>query len=69
MYYRDDSRYAPHNCYTDGPKTVEGIEYEGYSKEYTADNDKMFSFYYEDTDLGTGMTANKISTDFSFNSP
>lgn len=65
MYYRDDTRYAPHNCYTDGPKTIEGINYEGYSTEYTSDPEKMFSFNYNDTNLGTGLVANKVTTAFS----
>lgn len=69
MFYRDESRYAPHNCYVDGPRTVEGIEYMGYATEYTAKPEKMFDFYYEDTNIGNGNVANKISTDFDYNSP
>lgn len=63
-YYRDHTRYAPHNCYTDGPKIVEGIKVDGYSREYTKDNDKMYIFNTEDTKLNSGNVANKAVIGF-----
>ncbi len=64
-FYRDNSKYAPHNCYTDGPKLIAGIEGLGYSREYTDRKDNMFKFYYEDTNLGTNLVANKVTLKFS----
>ena len=66
MYFRDESRVAPHNCYTNGESAVAGIEYMGYSTEHDSTYDKdMFKFNYKDKDLGTGKVANKITTAYS----
>ena len=64
-FYRDNTRYAPHNCYTDGPKIVAGIEGLGYSREYTNRHDDMFKFNYEDTPIGSGLKADKVTTKFA----
>lgn len=65
MYYRDNSRYAPHNCYTDGKKIIAGIEAAGYSREYTKANDKMLNFNSEDTALKDGETANTVTVGYN----
>lgn len=64
-YYRDDSRYAPHNVYTNGEMLNAGVEYMGYSKEYKDNFKKSLAFYYEDTELEGGVTANKATAPFS----
>lgn len=63
-YYRDETRYAPHNCYTDGPRIVAGIEEDGYSREYTESHDAMYLFNKEDTKLNTGKKANTVTVGF-----
>lgn len=65
MYYRDNSRKAPHNVYTDSEKIVAGIDYDGYRKEYNAEDSKMFAFNKEDTPLQSQMAANKVTTAFN----
>lgn len=64
-FYRDNTRKAPHNCYTDSEKLLKGIEYDKYSKEYTASKDNMFAFNTEDTPLASGNAANKVLTKFT----
>lgn len=64
-FYRDTNRYAPHNCYTDGPKIVAGIEGLNYSKEYTNRHDDMYKFNFEDTPIGSGLKADKVTLKFS----
>lgn len=68
MCYRDNSRVAPHNVYTDSEKLVAGVEKDGYDTDhkdyYKAD---MFKFNYEDKDLNTGKTANTVTTAFNAN--
>lgn len=65
MYYRDETRYAPHNVYTDTDKINEGIKVDGYRTEHDGSYEKMFAFNYEDTPLENGMTANKITTSYN----
>ena len=65
MYYRDESRYAPHNVYTDGEMINAGIEYMGYSKEYEDSFQKSFAFNLEDTDLEGGITASNVTMPFN----
>lgn len=68
MYFRDDSRVAPHNCYTNGEGIVAGIDYQGYQKEHDDTYDKdMFKFNYKDTPIGNGQKANKITTAYNEN--
>jgi len=67
MYYRDESRYAPHNVYTDTDKIKEGIAVDGYRTEHNPGLEKMFAFNYEDTPIGNGKVANKITTAFNDN--
>ena len=38
LFYRDESRVAPHNCYTNSEKLKEGIAAAGYSTEYLVRN-------------------------------
>ncbi len=64
-YYRDDSRYAPHNVYTNGEMLNAGIDYMGYSREYKDGFQKTFAFYYEDTDLENGITATNVTVPFN----
>lgn len=65
-YYRDESRVAPHNCYTDSEKLKAGIEAAGYRTEYPeGKHDKMFAFHAEDTALGSGQTATKVTTAYN----
>ena len=65
-FYRDESRYAPHNCYTDSEKIAKTLaENYSYNLSYEGDNSGMFAFNYEDTPIGNGQTANKITTAFS----
>lgn len=65
MYYRDNSRYAPHNVYTNSDMIQAGIDYKGYAPEHDNSYEKMFSFNYNDTNIGNGTTANKVSLSFS----
>ncbi len=69
VYYRDNARYAPHNVYTSGELLVDGIEYKEYSTVHETEPEKMFNFYYEEENLGSGNVANVIKTDYAHNSP
>ena len=64
-FYRDESRVAPHNCYTNSEKLKEGIAAAGYSTEYLGEKSKAFAFNVEDTVLGSGQTANKVTTAYN----
>lgn len=64
-YYRDNSRVAPHNCYTNSEKLAEGIANKGYRTEYEGSHKKMFAFNYEDTPIGNGQAANKVTTAYN----
>ncbi len=64
-FYRDESRYAPHNVYTNGEMLNAGIDYMGYSREYSDGFKKSLSFYYEDTDLKGGVTASNVTVPFN----
>lgn len=65
MYYRDETRYAPHNVYTDTDKIIEGISVDGYRTDHNESYEKMFAFNYDDTPIGNNMVANKITTAYS----
>ncbi|MGN0435030.1 MAG: DUF3048 domain-containing protein [Wujia sp.] len=65
MFYRDDTRVAPHNCYIDGPRTVDGIAYCGYAVDYQTEEQELFKFNKEDTPIGSGMSAKKVTTIFN----
>ena len=67
-FYRDETRYAPHNCYTDGEKLQAGIANAGISPTYDYNVEKMFAFNSDDKALGNGMTANKITTAYNSSS-
>ena len=67
-FYRDETRYAPHNCYTDGEKLQAGIAAAGISTTYDYDVEDMFLFNYDDTALGNGQIANKITTAYNSSS-
>lgn len=64
-YYRDNSRYAPHNVYTNGEMLNAGIEYMGYTKDYKEGFQKSFAFNYEDTDLTGGIAAGNVTVPFN----
>ena len=67
-YYRDESRVAPHNCYTNSEKLKEGIAAAGYRTTYNDNHNKnqnMFAFNTEDTAIGNGQTANKVTTAYN----
>jgi len=65
MYYRDESRYAPHNVYTNGEMINAGIDYMGYSRDYSDGFEKSFAFNLEDTELNGAKSANKITVPFN----
>ena len=67
MYYRDSSRNAPHNVYTNSEMIAAGIEKMGYDYKHDDSYLKTFSFNYNDTDLTNGnpQPANKVTTTFS----
>ncbi len=67
-FYRDNSRVAPHNCYTDSEKLKQGIAEAGYNTEYTNARRKAFAFNTEDTGLGNGQTATKVTTAYDSSS-
>lgn len=69
MYYRDNTRYAPHNVYTDTEKINAGIDTDGYTRDHKAGYAKMFAFNYDDTDIANGTPANKVSVPFGYNHP
>lgn len=49
MYKRDDSRKAPHNLYTDGNLTTQGIQLKGYRTEYEPSFGSHYNFNTDDT--------------------
>ena len=64
-FYRDNTRHAPHNCYTDSEKLAQGIANAGYRTQYDGPREKMFMFNYEDTPIGNGQVANKVTTAYN----
>ena len=64
-YYRDNSRYAPHNVYTDGARLAAGVERAGYRTEYKDGVGRIFDFNLEDTPLNNGQKANKVITAYN----
>lgn len=60
VYYRDNSRVAPHNAYTDGKKIVKGIKKSKYEKKNTLP-DSRFDFNMEQQEL-TAEDAKKANT-------
>ncbi|MGN0152632.1 MAG: DUF3048 domain-containing protein [Wujia sp.] len=67
-FYRDETRYAPHNCYTDGERLQEGIANTGISTSYEYDVEDMFAFNADDTALDNGQKADKITTAYNSSS-
>jgi hypothetical protein len=66
MYYRDSSRVAPHNVYTDSEKIMLGIETKGYTTTHTDSYEyDNFKFNSKDTPLNSGNVANKVTTVFN----
>ncbi|MBQ9277310.1 MAG: DUF3048 domain-containing protein [Lachnospiraceae bacterium] len=65
MYYRSSDKPAPHNVFTNSDLIASGIDYKGYDYQHTNSYEKMFSFNTKDTPLGTGNTANRITTSFT----
>lgn len=65
MYYRDNSRVAPHNVYTSGELIQNGIDYKEYRVDHEDSFEQMFNFYNKDTKLDNGTTATKVTLPFS----
>lgn len=65
MVYRDNTRVAPHNAYSDGERFVNSIEYAKYDTTHKDNFEKKFSFYSKNTDLKDGKTASTIHTNYS----
>ena len=65
VFYRDSSRYEPHNVYTNTEMLNAGIDYMGYGREYDGTYSKTLNFYLEDTELSGSNTANKVTVAFS----
>ncbi|MBQ9233298.1 MAG: DUF3048 domain-containing protein [Lachnospiraceae bacterium] len=66
MYYRDSSRSAPHNVYTNSDLIASGIDYKGYDYNHGA-YEKMFSFNIKDKPLENAQPATKVTTGFNAN--
>ncbi len=64
VFYRDTSRYEPHNVYTNSEMINAGIDYMGYARGYLDGYEKTLFFYTEDTDL-KGKSANTFTVAFS----
>lgn len=65
VFYRDSSKVAPHNVFTDSEKILSGIEQKGYDVNHTDSfHYNNFKFNLKDTPLGTGNIANKVTTVF-----
>ncbi|WP_170311568.1 DUF3048 domain-containing protein [Vallitalea okinawensis] len=66
MCWRDNSRVAPHNVYTNGEKIMAAWETVGYRKEKKEDHDMAFDFNEGDEVFqGTGQ-ALKVSIPYSY---
>lgn len=65
--FRDETRVAPHNCYSNTEGLEAAIEKEGFSTTYDASYSEKFVFNSEDTELTDGTQANKITTAFNSN--
>lgn len=68
MIFRDKSRVAPHNAYTNSENIAAAIKEQKYRTEYdtTFSKDK-FVFAKDDTELADGEKAEKITTAFNSN--
>ncbi|MBE5953525.1 MAG: DUF3048 domain-containing protein [Lachnospiraceae bacterium] len=64
VFYRDTSRYEPHNVYTNTEMLNAGIDYMGYGRTYDGNYERTLYFNAEDTDL-KGSSANKFTVAFS----
>lgn len=64
-FYRESTRKAPHNVFTTGELINKGIDADGYNRSYEKNNAPILKFYADETDLGSGMTANKMVTAFN----
>ena len=59
VFYRDKSMSAPHNAFTSLDRILAGIDKKGYETEHSQDFEAHYSFFEEDTDLLTGLSAIK----------
>ena len=64
VFYRDNSRVAPHNAYINSTTLASGIT--AYNlRDTKTTTDKKFKFYETDTELAKGESALKVNTPFS----
>lgn len=66
MCWRDPSREAPHNVYTNEEKLLAAWDTVGYRKEMKNDWKYMFSFNDMDIELKNGKKAEKITIPYSY---
>ncbi len=70
VFYRDKSMNAPHNAFTSLDRILKGIKQKGYKTEHDENFKPHYSFYKEDTDVTTGVTASRVDIKFSgYNTP
>ena len=65
VYYRDNSIKAPHNAFASWKSILKGTEQKKYRTGYQDTPDNHFRFYEEDTELKTGLDAEKVTLKFS----
>lgn len=66
VYYRDNSRVAPHNAYTDGKKIVKGIKKAKFEKKNTM-TEPRFTFNMEQEELTAEDAKNAPVVKLTFN--
>ena len=72
MYKRDSSRKAPHNLYTDGELTTQGIQLKGYRTEYEPSFEGHYKFNTDDgkqITLDQGEDAYVVQPGYLVNKP
>lgn len=65
VYYRDNTIPAPHNAFTSSDKLIKGAAQMNYRTDYKKDYKGRFLFHKKDTNLKEGITAKKVSLEFS----
>ena len=69
VYYRDTSRSAPDNAFTNGQKIIAGIESLGYRQEYEEGYEGHYTFADKENKLKDGQEAVNVSTGYQLSKP
>ncbi len=69
VFFRDNSRKAPHNAYINGESIIAGIEKRGYRTQHGDTYQNRYRFVDADRELENGETAMVVEPGYSVNKP